>query len=200
MKTTFIALFALVAMVVLPSCKDGGTGPHPGLELSILDEKGYLYALCGNAFLTGDSVKSIQMPFDTMVVRGGEVVLSILTRDLVYNRLEQFNNEALTSTTIKFTEPTTKAEGTYAWAPGATPFAGGTGATVSIYGSTYTPVSGQTVITKVYKNTNGTVIGYKGYMNGVCSTISVIPGTTTIVTETLVVQSCVFDMKNASQQ
>jgi hypothetical protein len=200
MKTTFIALFALVAMVVLPSCKDGGTGPHPGLELSILDEKGYLYALCGNAFLTGDSVKSIQMPFDTMIVRNGSVRLSILFEDLVYNRLEQFKNVALANTTIEFTEPTTKAEGTYAWAPGATPLSKGTGATVNINGSSYTPVSGQTVISKVYKDNNGTVIGYKGYMNGVCSTLSVVPGTTTIVTKTLVVQSCIFDMKNASQQ
>ncbi|MBS1561922.1 MAG: hypothetical protein JSS89_09980 [Bacteroidetes bacterium] len=200
MKTTFIALFALVAMVVLPSCKDGGTGPHPGLELSILDQDGYLYALCGNAFLTGDSVKSIQMPFDTMVVRGGEVRLSILTNKLVYKRLEQFNNEQLASTTISFTEPATKAEGTYAWAQGATPIVAGTGATVSVNGGTYLPVSGQTVITKVYKNANGTVIGYKGYMNGVCSMMSVIPGTTTIVNKNIVVQSCVFDMKNAPQQ
>jgi len=200
MKTIFIALFALVAMVALPSCKDGGTGPHPGLELTVVDQSGFLYTLWGNALMTGDSVKSLQMPFDTLTVRNGVVRLSVLNDKSVWKRLERYNNLSLASTTISFTEPTTMAEGTYAWAPGATPLSAGTGATVDVMGYTYTPISGQTVITKVYKNANGTVLGYKGYLNGVCHAITVIPFTATIITIPLVLQSCVFDVQNPALQ
>lgn len=200
MKTIFIALFALVAMAALPSCKDGGTGPHPGLELSVVDQSGVLYTLWGNALMTGDSVKSMQMPFDTLTVRNGVIRLSVLDDKSVWKRLERYNNLNLSSTTISFTEPATMAVGTYAWAPGATPLTAGIGATVDVRGYTYLPVSGQTVITKVYKKADGTVIGYKGYLNGVCSAITVVPGTTTILTIPLVLQSCVFDVQIPGQQ
>lgn len=195
MKTIIALCCSLVVIATIPSCKDGGTGPHPGLELQFVDERGYQYILHGNALMNGDSTDMIQIPFDSIALNGTKMRMDINSNGALFLKLVSLGNTKLTTSYIEVDIPANADVGTYAWVAPATIIQSGTGAHVHAPFGGYDPFSGNTVITKVYRDRSGSIAGYAGYLNGTLRALTFVPGSTTPTYVNLTLQSCVFDAK-----
>lgn len=205
-----VTLVTVLSVLVLPSCKEGPSGVHPGQELEVTYDAGLVDVKIvkrAEVMVSGDSVV-----MQTLPMMSDTIVTGLILFDVPSSGVGAFSADM----TIKFTALPT-APGTYAWKEAKATAQGGAtvteGFALQIEYGTFFGIEGNTVITEVRRDGNGRITGYRGHLNGKLKSVwpkgfnpgfggAVPPGfdisNPTMIGEELTLHSCPFNTRSNS--
>lgn len=208
---SFIILGLAVLTLVLTSCEDGPSGPHPSQELvTIYDNppiKGIKKEFSGRMVVNGQVVTMTSVPMEHDTAFPNEIHLSAwrLAGGNTPTLRLKFKTLPLSPGTFAFTASTVVPGTSSYYVPTSDQ-----GAFVLIGGNYYAPISGTITITKVHKD-DTFIYSYSGYVSGRLQAMwprgfqstpsqPFPPGFTSaspvLVGETLTLQSAVFKTRS----